>query len=78
MKVSSAVNVRSEQAAIESVRPIVDAILKAAFDRATSTGQLSAFENILFVYMGLLKVIQFQAGLLDKNDDLFLWSIERR
>lgn len=57
MKVSSTVNLRSDASAIESVRETVDAILKAAFDKAKSLEKEAILDNTLFVYMGLLKVL---------------------
>ncbi len=57
MKVSSTVNLRSDAPAIESVRETVDAILKAAFDKAKSVEKEAILDNTLFVYMGLLKVL---------------------
>lgn len=58
MKISSAVNLRSEKPAVESVFQAVDAILKAAFDKAKSIEKVPLLDNTLFVYMGILKVRQ--------------------
>ena len=67
MKVSSAVNLRSEKSSVEAVQSCVDAVLKAGFEYAVASGQLSAFENTLFVYMGLLKVILFPSNKTNTN-----------
>ena len=56
MKLSSAVNLRSESVSIEMVHESVKIILKSAFDKASSTGKINQLDNTLFVYMGLVKV----------------------
>jgi len=56
MKLSSAVNLRSETVAIEMVHESVKTVLKAAFDKASSSDQMTQLDNTLFVYMGLVKV----------------------
>ena len=56
MKLSSAVNLRSETVAIEMVHESVKTVLKAAFDKASTSNQIIQLDNTLFVYMGLVKV----------------------
>ena len=57
MKVSSIVNLRTELSSVGNVQQSVDAILKAAFEKAKSMDKMSVLDNTLFVYMGLLKVV---------------------
>lgn len=57
MKVSSTVNLRSEISSVENVQQSVDAILKAAFEKAKSMDKMSVLDNTLLVYMGILKVV---------------------
>lgn len=56
MKVSSLVNLRSEKPLFEEVQKPVEAILKAAFEKAKAMDKIAIFDNTFFIYMGLLKV----------------------
>ena len=56
MKLCSAVNLRSETVAIEMVHESVKTVLKAAFDKASTSNLITQLDNTLFVYMGLVKV----------------------
>lgn len=55
MKVSSIINLRSESPSVESVQQTVDAILKAAFEKANVMDKMPILDNSLLIYMGLLK-----------------------
>nr|CAH0100224.1 unnamed protein product [Daphnia galeata] len=55
MKVSSIINLRSESPSVESVQQTVDAILKAAFEKANFMDKMPILDNSLLIYMGLLK-----------------------
>lgn len=55
MKLCSAVNLRSETVAIEMVHESVKTVLKAAFDKASTSNLITQLDNTLFVYMGLVK-----------------------
>lgn len=59
MKVSSTISLRSDNESVENVKLCVCALVKAALQKARETNQMSIFENALFVYMGLIKVLSF-------------------